>query len=162
MQIVECRHCLHKVAVASDGRCPGCGENARQGGVGDERTGMTISAKDNLPSVCHRCGESTASVTNVQRRAMSKTNLREAKERIDGDKKIVRRGGNSDAGALILLPILVFRWIFFALTGGTKVKIRLPHCRPCQALSDPQPLSVSFEQRTMRFAVHPRFKSAAR
>jgi len=140
--LIECPHCYKKVLPMQDGTCPGCGKNTRD--ISNANLNMTlleIKQGTPLPRICCFCGENAEGTILVKR-------------------------SKSTGGESLFIRILVFVFSPFLYLFGngferttSKLKILLPTCAKCSS-EYVEPRYIDFDNYTMTFAVHKKFKDA--
>jgi hypothetical protein len=138
--VIECPHCYKKVIPMQDGRCPGCGKNTKDtSNVNLNMTLLEIPQSSPLPQICCLCGENAEGTVLIER-------------------------SNAKGGESLFIRILVFVFspMLYLFGNGfqrttTKLKIYLPSCSKCSCGTF-EPRHVDFENYSMTFAVHKKFK----
>ena len=140
--ILECPHCYMRVVPKSDGLCPSCHQDPHDlAGTNPDLARVTLQDTDRMPECCMICGLSTSRMV------------------------VVEQSRGDDRRSSIFLSMLGLMMTLLAGLGfikmghhGEFISTTVPVCESCGQAPSPQ--RVSFEQSTMTFLVHRRFKNA--
>lgn len=138
---VECPHCYTRVLPIKNNICPACRmDMSDMDGVDPNMVSLIVHESEQLPYHCYLCDVYTDRFV-----------------KLEGDKESSLEKGLRLFGLLLTPP---WKWRTDEFTAN--VYIYLPQCESCAELEDPSPLHVDYENQTMTFVVHKKFKERIR
>ena len=138
---IECPHCHTRVLPSKDNICPACRMDiSDMDGVDPNMVSLTVHESEQLPYHCYLCDVYTDRFV-----------------KLEGDKE-----SSLEKGLRLLGLFLTPPWLKRTDEFTANVYIYLPQCESCAELEDPTPLRVDYEEQTMTFVVHKKFKERIR